>query len=102
MLPLSVSDIVKLLEQVPGWKAVIGLPKRLADLEARVGALEKGGPSRSGPRPTECPRCGATLSFVGERKDPIFGVVGVMRHDLKCDGCGFETSKEWTQDKGYG
>ena len=102
MVPLSVSDIVKLLEQIPGWKAVIGLPKRLAALEARVTALEKGGPSRSGPRPDECPKCGATLTFVAERKDPTFGALGVVRHDMKCDACGHTTSKEWTQERGYG
>ena len=78
------------------------LPKRLAELEARVAALEKGGPARSGPRPTECPRCGATMTFQSEHPHPHFAFAGVKVHKLHCDGCGFETTKDWRQDKGYG
>ncbi len=39
MIPLSVSDAIKLLEEIPIWKAVAGLPKRVAELE-RMAALE--------------------------------------------------------------
>jgi hypothetical protein len=40
MIPLSVSDAIKLLDEIPIWKAVAGLPKRVAELERKVQALE--------------------------------------------------------------
>jgi hypothetical protein len=39
MIPVSVSDILKLLDQIPIWKAVSGLPKRIAEIERRLEAL---------------------------------------------------------------
>lgn len=59
MIGVSVSDIIKLLEQVPGWKAVVGLPKRLAELEARVKALETGSGAPKALGATDCAKCGA-------------------------------------------
>jgi hypothetical protein len=32
--------MIKLLEQIPIWKSLVGLPKRIAELEQRVAALE--------------------------------------------------------------
>jgi hypothetical protein len=40
MIGFSVGDIVKLLEQIPVWKALVTLPKRVKELE------EKSRPSR--------------------------------------------------------
>lgn len=41
MIPISVSDVVKILEQIPIWKMLRDLPKRVIDLEARLKALEE-------------------------------------------------------------
>jgi hypothetical protein len=100
MIGVSVSDIIKLLEQVPGWKAVAGLPKRLAELEARVKVLEevKGAAK---PNPRDCPMCGARMSVIAERKHPQLGPVGVLVHDMKCDGCGNTTERQYSAGKGY-
>lgn len=101
MLPLSVSDIVKLLEQVPGWKAVVGLPKRLAELEARVAALEKaaGKPKAAGSE--ACPKCGATLTLQDEIEHPTFGTMGVKRRLFLCAACGQRAERDWSPGKGY-
>ena len=48
MLPISVSDAIKLLDEIPIWRAVAGLPKRVA-LERKVQALEP-------PLPPKLPR----------------------------------------------
>jgi hypothetical protein len=101
MLPFSASDILKLLEQAPIWKHIAGLPKRLAELEARVKALEAVFAARPHGDATDCPRCGARLTFVSERAHHVFGDMGVKEHGFRCDGCGFETTREWSQAKGY-
>ena len=102
MLPVSVSDILKLLEQIPIWKAVAGLPKRVAELERKVAALEaaaKGGAQR--PTGRECPVCGAEMRVTAETPDPTFGVLGVKLHSLKCGECGTAAQRQFEPGKGY-
>jgi copper chaperone CopZ len=102
MIGLSVSDIIKLLEQVPGWKAVVALPRRLAELEARVKALERG---QARPKdalgPKDCPICGAVMSVVEETDDPNFGPMGVKIHRMHCDNCGQNAKRQFEPGKGY-
>lgn len=102
VIPFSASDILKLLEQVPVWKSLVTLPKRLADLEARVKAMEAAGGGRAGPRANECPACGATMVFVEEKPDTIYGAAGGMTHLLRCDGCGRTAERAYNPAKGYG
>ena len=102
VIAFSASDILKLLEQIPVWKSLVTLPRRLAEVEARVKALEATGAGRTGPKPNECPACAAIMVFVEEKPDPIYGVMGVMRHVLRCDGCGQTLEREYTPGKGYG
>lgn len=101
MVTFSVSDILKLLDQIPIWKSLATMPRRLAELEARVKVLETAGGARSGPRPNECPNCHATLVFAGERNDSTFGVFGVKVHTLRCDGCGATFDRQYDPRKGY-
>jgi hypothetical protein len=100
MIPISASDILKTLEAVPGWKAVIGLPKRLAELESRVAALEKGA-KKPANGATECPQCGGELAFKGERPDPTFGRMGVKLRSFHCDKCKIDADRQWSAAKGY-
>jgi hypothetical protein len=100
MIGVSVSDIIKLLEQVPGWKAVAGLPKRLAELEARVKALEESKGAAT-PHPKDCPMCGARMSVLSEQPHPQFGPVGILIHKMKCDGCGNTALRDYSPGKGY-
>lgn len=100
-MPLpSVSDIVKLLEQIPGWKTLYGLPKRVAELEAKVATLEAklGGPTV--PAGLRCPICGETMRVVSERPHPTFGVMGHKVHDTECPN-GHKSSRDYTPGKGY-
>jgi hypothetical protein len=102
MIGVSVSDIIKLLEQVPGWKAVVGLPKRLAELEARVKTLETGNTARPVvARPKDCPICGAAMRVTAETEHGVFGMQGLKTHSMKCDGCGNTAERMYTPGKGY-
>jgi hypothetical protein len=91
MLPISVSDIVKLLEQVPIWKSVVGLPKRLAELEARVAALEGRTKVPNGPT---CALCGAPMKVTKVVDDPVFGEMGLKQHHLACTSCGHSETRQ--------
>jgi C4-type Zn-finger protein len=65
------------------WKRLVALPQRLAELEARVTALEgKARPSRA-----QCPICHATMKTTAVAPDPIFGQMGVQRHTMVCPEC---------------
>ena len=92
---------MKILEAIPGWKAVIGLPKRLAELEARVKALEAGKAAHARPRVNDCPQCGAVMMLTDETDHPHFGPMGVKVHSFKCDGCGRAATRDWTPGSGY-
>jgi hypothetical protein len=52
---IGVSDVLAVLDRIPAWKALIALPKRVADLESRLAAIEGKGAARVGPRADECP-----------------------------------------------
>jgi len=82
------------------WKHLAALPKRLAELEARVKALEQGATTAKSDA-LDCPRCGARLTFVSESPHHIFGDMGLKVRHLRCDGCGYEATREWSQAKGY-
>jgi len=102
MISLSVSDIVKLLEQIPIWKAVTGLPKRLAELERRVAELEsKAVASLPTTDPKACAICGATMKVVREAPHPTFDFAGVKIHHMSCPECGTTASRDFRPGKGY-
>jgi len=99
---ISVSDVLAVLDRIPAWKALIAIPKRLADLEERIAAIEgKGGATRAGPRPDECPACRLPLRYSSEMPHPTFGFAGVKVHQLHCDGCGKDYERFWDPKKGY-
>jgi hypothetical protein len=100
MLPFSASDIIKALEAVPGWKAVMSLPKRLAELEARVAALEKGA-GKPVNAATICPACALPLAFTSEQDDRIFGAHGVKIRKFHCTSCNRDSERQWSARDGY-
>ena len=89
---ISVSDILKLLDQVPIWKKLSGLPARLDELERRVKDLE--GALAARPARDACPRCGGALEIERDEPHPTFGMMGVRNRHLACSICGFRTVKE--------
>ncbi|PTX45612.1 hypothetical protein IQ03_04520 [Gemmobacter caeni] len=87
---ISVSDIVKILDQIPVWKTLKALPGRIEALERRVAELE-GAKLLPGKLPGEpCPACGMpglrrTSSKVSSGP---FGVLGARDEEWTCESCG--------------
>ena len=101
MIPISVSDILKILDQIPIWKAVRELPKRVAELERRVAELEEGKAAPPVSPARICPICDATMKVVAEVAHPQFGFAGVKIHKLECPACGHKTERNFEPGKGY-
>jgi uncharacterized protein with PIN domain len=88
MFPITVSDLLKILDSIPVWKDLKALPGRLKSLEERVSALEHK-PIASAPKGKRCPFCGEEAFFLEKsERDPIMGDVGVMLRTYKCRSCG--------------
>lgn len=100
-MPISASDIIAALKQVKEWSALAGLPKRVAELEARVKALEENRGAHVGPSPTDCPKCGARMRVKREDPHPTFDFAGLKVHVLKCDGCGNMATRNYKPGTGY-
>lgn len=98
----SYSDILKMLEQLPIGKTLLGLPKRVAELERKVQALETAaGAKVATPAGNECPICCVTMKVVKETADPNFAFAGVKVHQMVCGGCGEQTTRTFEPGKGY-
>jgi hypothetical protein len=104
MIPISVSDIIKILDQIPIWKSVRELPKRVTELESRLAALENATKAQAQlPKPQpgrECPLCGAEMKVTAERPHPQFDFAGAKIHDMEC-ACGNKAERQFTPGKGY-
>lgn len=96
---MPLSDILKNLEKSPIWRALTTLPARLEKVEKRLTTLE-GKCATTAMDAITCPACGTTMRFVSERPDPIFRSLGFKEHRFKCE-CGYETTRQWSQQKGY-
>jgi hypothetical protein len=105
MIPISVSDIIKILDQIPIWRNLAAFPKRLDSLEARLAALESAKPSLlTAPviDPAKaCPMCGAEMKVVAENPHPQFDFAGVKVHQMTCPSCSHHTSRDFRPGKGY-
>jgi hypothetical protein len=106
MIPVSVSDILKLLDQIPIWKAVSGLPKRIAEIERRLEALENQAMLKTGPQKPPlamiCPICGGTMKVTEENPHPLLGVTGLKILSMTCEACGNKTERDFDPATGYG
>jgi hypothetical protein len=106
MIGISVGDLLKVLDQIPIWKAVSGLPKRIAELERRIDALEserladKRAASQV-PSARICPICSATMKVISETAHPQFDFAGVKIHNMRCDECGQTASRDFRPGTGY-
>lgn len=101
---ISVSDILKLLNEIPIWKAISALPKRVAELERKVAALEAASqtkPQDKTPSARICPLCAATMKVVSERAHPTFAFAGLKQHELECPECGNKATRDFDPGKGY-
>lgn len=85
-------DVNDLLEKIPVWRALVGLPDRVEALEKRIAELE----SRLERAPGDtCPACGA-LAMRLEREGRRMGSgSNGYRHDKwKCSECGHTTERK--------
>jgi hypothetical protein len=90
LIPISVSDILKILDNIPIWKKLSTMPKRVEDLEQRLAALEKAlaAPKPKASRP--CPLCAEETKVVRVSNDPMFGALGGKRNHLECTACDYK------------
>lgn len=93
MLPISVSDIIKLLDQLPVWKTVSALPKRVETLEARCAELERRlAVAEAAPASAPgqiCSTCGVpAMRRMSQKPHPTFGVLGGKLEVWTCTACG--------------
>lgn len=77
------------------------MPKRIAELEARVAALEAGKAAHPAPGPTDCVKCHATMVVVSEAPHPTTGAFGHQEHSLRCDNCGNISTRRFIPGEGY-
>lgn len=76
-------ELNELLNKIPVWKELVGLPARVRALEERITALE--GKGRRGSQPP-CPLCGSGMLATSKvEADPLFGGFGMQLHTLVCD-----------------
>ncbi len=86
---LTVSDMLKILDNVPVWKTLVTLPRRVEALEKRLAALEA---KPAAPDWKTCARCGGAMAVTAEKPDPVFGDAGKKIFDLRCGACGHATT----------
>jgi Zn ribbon nucleic-acid-binding protein len=102
MIPFSISDLIKLLEHVPGWKAVKALPERLTELEKRVAELEeRDGDAAKPTAGLQCPLCEGAMKVVAERPHEHFDFAGVKTRSVECSACGHRSERNWSPKDGY-
>jgi hypothetical protein len=77
--------MLKILDNVPVWKTLVTLPRRVEALEQRLAALEA---KPAAPGWMTCKLCGGAMDVTVERPDPVFGAMGKKRLDLRCGACG--------------
>ena len=87
-LPVSVSDMLKLLDKIPEWAGLKRMQARIDALEAKVAAL-----AAQRAAADACPACGSALAFVSERPHPTFGRMGQRERTLKCSNCAYTTTR---------
>lgn len=86
MFSISAADLLKLLEQLPVWKQVIGMSKEIDALKKRVEMLEQS--QQSTPKADQCPKCrGLSYRLDRTELDPTFGELGVQRRVYLCASC---------------
>ena len=88
---LSVSDILKILDNIPVWKTLGTLPKRVEELERRLAAIEAA-PKK--PADPECPLCHAPMKVTKVEPHRVFGPMGVQNHTYACTACNHKEERK--------
>ncbi|MGS1060560.1 hypothetical protein [Burkholderia glumae] len=87
MFSISSGDLLKLLEQLPVWKQMVGMSKEIEALRKRVELLEQS--QQQIPKADQCPKCNG-LAFKLDRTipHPTFGMMGKQLRVYVCGTCG--------------
>lgn len=89
---MTVKSVIELLGQMPLGKRILQAPAQIAELEARVEALEKRLETATGEK---CPKCyQLSLELTKAHEGPDFEVMGVMIYEYECSNCGFKTKRQ--------
>lgn len=84
------SEILAALNAWPKWKALNEIPEKVAELERRLAALERG----RAPDVPLCPACQRVMTFIIERPEPEpWGSAGARERVWRCS-CGQEIVKK--------
>lgn len=79
--------IIDILRKIPDWNDLLKLPKKVAELEARIKALEDGESVLLDP----CPKCKKpAFELISSSKHQSLGRLGVMNRLYRCSLCNFE------------
>lgn len=90
---ITISDLLKLLDNLPIWKRVKGLPGEVEALRRRIELLEDS--IARTPQADKCPKChGLAYGLDRSEPDPTFGDSRTLRHYYRCKSCGYETFKQ--------
>ena len=100
MIGVSVSDILKVLDQLPLWKTLREMPKRIAALEERVQALESAVSASALPEALRCPVCREPLAVISENPHQAFGRAGMKTHLVRCPN-NHEFRRDYMPGTGY-
>jgi len=81
--------MIKALERLPAWKRMTALTEEIAELKARVTALEAAMEPATG---AKCPKCGVmAFGLLRSQRDPRpFGDLGAMQDVYSCTNCSYE------------
>ncbi len=93
---ISVSDILKILDQVPLWKALKEMPKRIDALEKRIAELE--GTPKASEHLHTCAQCGAPAKVTSIRPHPMFDFAGRKVRTITCEQ-GHSLEFDWDPGK---
>jgi hypothetical protein len=103
VIPISVSDILKILDQIPVWKNLAVLPRRIAALEEHIAALESSKLALPPPPAIDparaCPMCGTEMKVMAETNHPEFGFAGLKIHQMSCPSCGQKAIREFDPNR---
>lgn len=85
---VSVSDLLKILDSIPVWKALKALPERVTALEEKIVQLEAKNALPSKVPGAPCKYCGnRSMRMVSSVPDPTFGALGANQEIWQCSDC---------------
>lgn len=87
-------ELNDLLDRIPIWKRLTGLPAELDELKKRVSVLEA---KLSAPRGAQCPMCSEpTLLMTGVDQARSRPQIGLYIDKMQCSSCGHQETRTRT------